>query len=373
MPAVEHAEEALVLHDSFPDQSFLVARAGFAQIYSGIYPLICHLPIEHNLGVARTLEFLEDDIIHPTACFNQCRGNDGEGTAIFKVTRRAKELTGYLHGPGIETAAEGSSAVAMRNIERPPQPGEAIEEHHYVFSHFYKTPYMLHGNHRHPHVVVFIMVVARGKYLGGRRPYKVGYLFRTFVDEEGYQFNFGVISGKGIRHALYQYRLTRARRGHNQGSLTLSNRRGKVYDPHGKVRRTGDQIEFGIGVYDLSRIKRLGPLPRLARQPHHGAYFRELEIPASAGFHFPFYRYPVSQFVSLDERGRNERIGISFGDGRRELTQESEFLVSDEFHDPSDRGAWFTTSHEVGMVATAMLGSNDRNGAERQLERSSMR
>src|SRR4030042_5570929 len=62
-------------------------------------------PVEHQLAVARSLEFLEDELIHSRAGVDQARGYDGDRASIFNVARQPEQTAGHFEDAGFESAA----------------------------------------------------------------------------------------------------------------------------------------------------------------------------------------------------------------------------------------------------------------------------
>ena len=88
------------------DQQFFLTRAGFLNIDRREDAFIRDLAVEHDFGVTRAFEFLEDDLVHTAAGVDQRGGDDGEAAALFDVTRSSKETFRTLQRVGVDAAGE---------------------------------------------------------------------------------------------------------------------------------------------------------------------------------------------------------------------------------------------------------------------------
>src|ERR671921_1846074 len=79
------------------EQLFL-ARGGVLDVDGGVDPAVRQLPIEPQLHVARALELLEDDLVHPAAGLDERGRQYRQGAAVLDVPRRPEELLGRIQG-----------------------------------------------------------------------------------------------------------------------------------------------------------------------------------------------------------------------------------------------------------------------------------
>jgi len=87
------------------DQLFL-AGAGARDVDRREGPLVRNLAVEDQFGVTGAFEFFEDHFVHSAAGIDQCGRDDGERTALFDVTRGAKEPLWPLQRIGVDTAGQ---------------------------------------------------------------------------------------------------------------------------------------------------------------------------------------------------------------------------------------------------------------------------
>ena len=76
----------------------------------------------------------------------------------------------------------------------------------------------------------------------------VGDFFRTLVDQQHDQRDFGMIGGDGVGDALQQHRLTGARRGDDQAALALADGRQQIHHAAGVIVADGFQLEPLVGI-----------------------------------------------------------------------------------------------------------------------------
>src|SRR6185369_11607281 len=74
------------------------------------------LPVEYQLHVTGAFEFLEDDIVHAAAGFDQDRGHDRKRTGFFGFTRGGEELAGLFERTDVEAAGSGATRIAGRIV-----------------------------------------------------------------------------------------------------------------------------------------------------------------------------------------------------------------------------------------------------------------
>src|SRR5919107_5778781 len=93
------------------EQLFL-ARGGVLDVDGGVDPAVRQLPIEPQLHVARALELLEDDLVHPAAGLDERGREYGQRPAVLDVARRAEELFGRVQRGRVD--ATGKDAPGGR-------------------------------------------------------------------------------------------------------------------------------------------------------------------------------------------------------------------------------------------------------------------
>src|SRR5918998_2129747 len=96
-------------------QQLLLAGARVLDVYRRVDPAVRQLPIEPQLHVARSLELLEDDLIHPAAGLDQRGRQYRQRPAVLDVARRAEELFGRVQRGRVD--ATGKDAPGGRGRE----------------------------------------------------------------------------------------------------------------------------------------------------------------------------------------------------------------------------------------------------------------
>lgn len=91
-PAIEDAEQAVVLIHLVSEQKLFIPGAAFTEIDGRKYPLVGHFTVQYDLGVARTLELLEDHLVHAASGIDERRGDDRQRTTTFDITRRTENF-----------------------------------------------------------------------------------------------------------------------------------------------------------------------------------------------------------------------------------------------------------------------------------------
>ena len=76
----------------------------------------------------------------------------------------------------------------------------------------------------------------------------VGDFFRTLVDQQHDQRDFGMIGGDGVGDALQQHRLTGARRRHDQAALAFADGRQQIHHAAGVIVADGFQLQPLVGI-----------------------------------------------------------------------------------------------------------------------------
>ena len=84
-------------------QQVVATGAGGRDIDGREHTLVGQVTVELQLHVTRTLELLEDDLIHLAARINQGGSDDGQRAASFDVTCSTEETFGLVQGVGIHT------------------------------------------------------------------------------------------------------------------------------------------------------------------------------------------------------------------------------------------------------------------------------
>ena len=91
-------------------------------------------------------------------------------------------------------------------------------------------------------------VEGRGDNLALDGALHIGHFFRTLIHQDHHQVHVRVVHGNRVRNGLQHEGLTRLRRGHNQTTLTLTNRRHQVHHAGAQLLRGGLQAQTLLGI-----------------------------------------------------------------------------------------------------------------------------
>src|SRR5215203_344443 len=219
-------------------EELLLARRGVLDVDGRVQPAVRQLPIEPELHVARALELLEDDLVHPAAGLDQRRGEDRQRAAVLDVPRRPEELLGRIQGRGIHATRQYPAARRGREVVGPREPGYAVEQHDHVLALLDETLDALKDQLGHRYVVVGGLVEGRGDDLGllyAALP--VGDLLRALVGEHHEEFGLGVVGCDGLGYLLQDRRLAGLGRRDHHAALALAYGGYEVYAARGDVVR----------------------------------------------------------------------------------------------------------------------------------------
>src|SRR5215471_1077186 len=126
---VEHAAQ-------YPDsvevflryQQLFLARAGFLQVDRWEDALVRELAVEMYFEVASAFELFEDHVVHSASGFDQGRGDDRQGAALFDVAGRAEEPLRALQRVRVDAARQNLARRRDDRVVRARQSGDRIEQ-----------------------------------------------------------------------------------------------------------------------------------------------------------------------------------------------------------------------------------------------------
>src|SRR5690606_4503071 len=132
---------------------------------------------------------------------------------------------------------------------------------------------------------------------------------------------------------LEENRLSRPRRGDDQGALALPQRRDEVDDAHGDSGWAGDEIQLLIRIDDLTLVEvfRFRPFRRI--HAHDGLQMCDLHGAFAPRLQCSLEKASVSKTKLPDEWRGNEGIIVPLGQVRTKLPDKSKFLVPYQFED----------------------------------------
>src|SRR5581483_2620187 len=94
-------------------EQFFLARAGARDVKGWKNALVREIAVEVNLHVASTFEFLENDVVHAAAGFDQRRGDDGQAATFLNIAGRAKKALRFLQSIRFDAAAHDFAAARL--------------------------------------------------------------------------------------------------------------------------------------------------------------------------------------------------------------------------------------------------------------------
>ena len=143
-------------------QQLFAPGAGQENIDRRINALIADFAVQHHFHVAGAFEFLEDQLVHAAAGFDQRGGDDGERASFFGVARGRENFARNFHGAGVDTAAHGASATAHRIVESAGRARDGIEQNENVLARFDQTLCALDRQLRDASVALDVAVIGAG-------------------------------------------------------------------------------------------------------------------------------------------------------------------------------------------------------------------
>src|SRR6266545_973599 len=119
-------------------QDLLLTGTGGVHVHGREDPLVGELPVELELHVARALELLEDDLVHPGPGLHQGGREDGQRAAVLDVAGGAEEPLRRVQGGGVDTAGQDPPARRSRQVVGPAEAGDRVEQHDHVVTQLHQ-------------------------------------------------------------------------------------------------------------------------------------------------------------------------------------------------------------------------------------------
>src|SRR5215211_7517073 len=230
LAGVEGVEDAPDLPDPLGlgrlHEQLLFACRGVLDVDGRVDPAVRHLPVEPELHVARALELLEDDLVHPASRLDERGRQDGQGATVLDVTRGTEELLGRVERCRIDTTGEDPPRSGGGEVVGPREPGYAVEQDYYVLPLLDQALYALQDEFGDGDVVVGGLVEGRGDDLGLlHAALPVGDLFGALIGEHNEQPDLGVVGRDGLGYLLEDRSLAGLRRRDDHAALAFADRR----------------------------------------------------------------------------------------------------------------------------------------------------
>ena len=188
-----HGRQLLVAH-----QQLLAPGAGLDGVDRREDPLVREVAAQPDLHVAGALELLEDHLVHRRAALDEGRREDRQRAAVLDVAGGAEEPLGRVERRRVDAAGQDPAARRGREVVRPAQPGDAVEQHDDVVAELHQPLRPLDGQLGDDRVVAGGPVEGRADDLALDRALEVGDLLGPLVDEDDHQVALGVVRGDRV-------------------------------------------------------------------------------------------------------------------------------------------------------------------------------
>ena len=205
------------------EQLFLTG-AGALDVDGREHALVDQLAVQDDFHVAGTFELFEDHFVHARAGFDQRGGDDGQRAAFFNVAGRAEEALGPLQSIGIHAAGEHFARRRNDGVVSARQTRDGVQQDDHVALVLDQALGLFDHHFRHLNVARRGFIEGRADHLALHGALHVRDFFRTLVNQQNDQHNFGMIGGDGVGDVLQQHRLAGARRSDDQTALAFADR-----------------------------------------------------------------------------------------------------------------------------------------------------
>src|SRR4028119_1273608 len=98
-------------------EQLLLARRGVVDVDVRVDPAVRQLALEVDLHVARALELLVDDLVHPAPGLHERARKYRQRPAVLDVPRSPEEPLGWVERRGVHTTGEDPAARRRRQVE----------------------------------------------------------------------------------------------------------------------------------------------------------------------------------------------------------------------------------------------------------------
>ena len=272
--------------------------------------LVGHRTVEHQLHVARTLELLEDHLVHARAGIDERRRDDRERAAVLDVARRAEEALRAMERERVHAARENLAGMRLDRVVGAREARDRIEQDDHVLAVLRLAARHLDHHLRHVHMVLRLLVERGGKHHRLRVALHVRHFLRTLVHEQHDQHRLGMVRRDGVRHLLKKDRLAHARRRDDESALPEPDGREEIHHAHRVLRRLrleddAPRGERGREVLEVDDTRRLAR--RLAVDGEHVAE-REEAVAVARVADRTFDRVARAQRVPADLLLRDEHV-----------------------------------------------------------------
>ena len=241
-------------------QPLFLPRSGGLDVDGREHALLRQRAVQPDLPVTRSLELLEDDLVHPGPGLHERAGDDRQRPALFQVPGSPEEPLRGVQGGGVHPSGQDSSGRRCGQVVGAGQPGDRVQEDGHVPTLFDQPLRPFQDQLGHLRVLVGGLVEGRVHDLrGGHRPLPVRDLLGSFVDQEDHHVDVRVVLDQPAGDLLQHGGLAGLRRGHDHPSLALSDGSDQVDDPLGDALRVVLEPDALIGEQRRQLVE-VGPL-----------------------------------------------------------------------------------------------------------------
>src|SRR5437667_2163791 len=229
------AQEPDLLELVLLEEQLFLPRPRLLDVDRGEDPLVHQPAIEMDLHVARPLELLEDDVVHPASGVDDGRRHDRERAALLDVPRRGEEAARPLERVRVEAARQDLARRRDDGVVGAREAGERVEQDHDVPLVLHQPLGLLDHHVGDLDVALGWLVEGGRDHLALHRPLHVGDFLRPLVDEKHDEVDLGMIRRDRMGDGLEHHRLAGPGRGHDHAALALADRTQEIHDPGRQV------------------------------------------------------------------------------------------------------------------------------------------
>ena len=164
-------------------EQLIAAGSRFQNMNRRINPFFHESPIQVQLHVAGSFEFLENDIVHPALGFNQGRRQDRQAASFLTVSCGSEETLRLKQSLGLNAAGHDPPFAGLKRIITACQPGNAVQKDHDILPEFDQTPCPFAHQFGHLDVACRAFIECGTEYFAIQALPEVRHLFRTFVHQ----------------------------------------------------------------------------------------------------------------------------------------------------------------------------------------------
>src|SRR5438874_206860 len=230
-------------HDLGGKQHLLAARAGGRDVDCREGASLLELAVEDHLGVAGSLELFVDHVVHAGPRVDEARREDRERSATFNVSRGAEEALGWVKRDRVHTTGQRPAGRRNREVVRPCETGDRVEENDHVASGLDEALRALEGELRDASVVLGRLIERGREHFALDGSANVRHFLGPLADEDDHDVDVLVISRDAVCDVLQQLRLAGLRRRHDERALPVAEGIYEVDEALAEVRAVNLEVE----------------------------------------------------------------------------------------------------------------------------------